>query len=254
MNRPNNFRGVISSDWSECLSPNGPFDPVAFTFPHLRKDLEHVFRNYTGNVITLQEAIRAIQGMIPSGLTLDQMDAYLDASFRAYVGVPDFIQWCLDHDLLFMINTTGSQGYFQRAINKRLIPTVPVIAGNPLIRFPEPTDGNRYALEVHEIDDKPRNTLHVMKEWGIRSEQLIVMGDSGGDGPHFVWAYQQNAYLVASMAKASLINYCTSRNINIQRFFGVMYKPGQERDLNLELQHNFMDLVSIVSEILRRAT
>jgi len=250
MDKQQNFKGIISSDWSECLSPNGPFDPLAFAFPYLQKDFERVFLTYTGNIITLQEAIRAIQEMIPSGLTQDQMDAYLDASFGTYVGVPEFLQWCLDHDILFVINTTSTQAYFQRAIHKGLVPAVPVIAGHPMTRFPGPSDGDRYSLEVLEIDDKPKNTALVMKEWGILPEQLIVIGDSGGDGPHFVWAHRQKANLIASMAKTSLVDYCRSQNVAIERFFGVIYKPGQSRELHLELQYNFMDLVPVVSEIL----
>ncbi|MGB9616555.1 MAG: hypothetical protein ACP5M0_02440 [Desulfomonilaceae bacterium] len=250
MNAQKKFKGLISSDWSECLSPNGPFDPLAFAFPDLQKDLERVFRTYTGNVITLQEAIRQIRDMLPSLPTREQMDAYLDASFSAYRGVPDFLQWCLDHDVLFMINTTSSQAYFQRAIRKGLIPAVPLIAANPLIQFPDPSDGDRYALEVLEIDDKAKNTAHVMKEWGIPAAQTIVIGDSGGDGPHFVWGSQQNAHLIASMAKPSLVNYCASHNATIHRFFGVVYKSGQSRDLQQELQYNFVDLAPIVSEIL----
>ena len=194
--------------------------------------------------------MHAIQDMIPARLTQDQMDTYLDASFSTYVGVPEFIQWCLDHDILFMINTTSSQAYFQRAINKGLIPAVPIIAAHPVTSFPSPGDGDRYSLQVLEIDDKPKNTGHVMKQWGISPRQLIVIGDSGGDGPHFVWAHQQNAHLIASMAKTSLLNYCKSRNVTIERFFGVVYKPDQPRELDLELKYNFMDLVPMVLEIL----
>jgi len=149
-----------------------------------------------------------------------------------------------------MINTTSTQAYFQRAIKKGLIPAVPLIAANPLIRFPDPSDGKRYALEVREIDDKPKNTAYAMKEWEIPPAQTIVIGDSGGDGPHFVWARQQNAHLIASMAKPSLVNYCASRNVTIHRFFGVIYEAGQSRDLHRELQYNFMDLVPVISEIL----
>ncbi len=250
MNARSKFNGLISSDWSECLSPNGPFDPYAFAFAHLKNDLERVFRSYTGNAITLQDAIRTIKEILPSELTQDQMDAYLESSFSTYIGVPEFIQWCLDHDIMFMINTTSSQGYFQRAIHKGMIPEVPIIAANPITSFPSPLDGKRYALKVIEIDDKAKNTAQVMKDWSIPSERVIVIGDSGGDGPHFVWGHEQNAHLIASMAKNSLVNYCASRNITIERFFGVVYQPGQSRDLQLELQYNFMDLVPIVSEIL----
>ena len=27
------FQAMVSTDWSECLSPNGPFDPITFNYP-----------------------------------------------------------------------------------------------------------------------------------------------------------------------------------------------------------------------------
>ena len=47
------FHGILSSDWSECLSPSGPFDFIAFNFPQLAPELNEVFRSYTGNLISL---------------------------------------------------------------------------------------------------------------------------------------------------------------------------------------------------------
>lgn len=29
------YKVMISSDWSECLAPSGPFDPIAFVCPEL---------------------------------------------------------------------------------------------------------------------------------------------------------------------------------------------------------------------------
>jgi hypothetical protein len=30
------YKGMISSDWNECLAPCGPFDPIAFAYPELK--------------------------------------------------------------------------------------------------------------------------------------------------------------------------------------------------------------------------
>jgi hypothetical protein len=29
------YKGMLSSDWSQCLSPNGPFDPLIFLYPEM---------------------------------------------------------------------------------------------------------------------------------------------------------------------------------------------------------------------------
>ena len=157
------YRGIVSSDWSECLSPNGPFDPITFNYPEVVQDLSDIFKKYTGNVISLDRAVRNIKDLVPQPLGIEQMDAYLDASFRTYTGVPELIRWCLERDIIFMINTTGTQGYFQRAIAKGLIPAVPIVAANPMIQFPRTDDLERYRFEVLEIEDKPKNTAAVMK-------------------------------------------------------------------------------------------
>jgi len=125
------FKAVFSSDWSECLSPNGPFDPIVFNYPELQEELTRIFKQYTGNVITLKKAVESIHGLLPGGLTLEQMDAYLESSFSTYTGVPELIEWCLERGILFMINTTGTQGYFQRAFAKDLLPKVSVVAAKP---------------------------------------------------------------------------------------------------------------------------
>ena len=124
------------------------------------------------------------------------MDAYLDADFATYRGVPDFIQWCRDHDILFMINTTGPQGYFQRMLARNLIPDVPFVASNPLIRFSGESEAPRYMYWVNEIEDKPKNTQSVMNSSGIGPNRVVIVGDSGGDGPHFRWGGSMGAYLI----------------------------------------------------------
>ncbi len=92
------------------------------------------------------------------------MDAYLDASFVTYKGVTDLIQWCIKNDILFMINTTGMQGYFQRAMAKGLLPQGIVVAANPMISYP----GHEMEMyEVREVEDKAKNTETVMRLYGI---------------------------------------------------------------------------------------
>jgi 2-hydroxy-3-keto-5-methylthiopentenyl-1-phosphate phosphatase len=251
MNREKqHYKAAISSDWSECLSPNGPFDPISFTYPELQSDLVRIFKDYTSNVITLKHAVGLIMKLMPEPLTLEQMDAYLNADFRTYTGVPDLIEWCLSRDILFMLNTTGSQGYFQRAIAEGLIPAIPVVAANPMISFPHPDDGSRYALEITEIDDKATNSEAMLHEMNLSPENLIVMGDSGGDGPHFKWAGASGAYRVASMAKQSLQTYCKNNGININTFFGLKYGPGESRDPEQEMKVDFMGLTGVIEDAL----
>ena len=41
----------------------------------------------------------------------------------------------LSNNILFMINTTGLMGYFQRVFAKKLLPQVPVLSANPMTRY-----------------------------------------------------------------------------------------------------------------------
>ena len=118
------------------------------------------------------------------------MDAYLDESFQTYKGVSELIEWLLSRDILFMINTTGTQGYFQRVFAKGLLPEAPIVAANPMIRFEDPRQETRYEYQVIEIEDKPKNTAAVISALEVPENRLVVMGDSGGDGPHFQWAFR----------------------------------------------------------------
>ena len=59
------------------------------------------------------------------------MDNFLDKSFSIYRGVSDLIEWASEQQILFMINTTGMQGFFQRALIKKVLPDVPIISANP---------------------------------------------------------------------------------------------------------------------------
>jgi hypothetical protein len=57
------YSSLISSDWSECLSPSGPFDVISFTYPYLEQEVKKIFSAYTGNLIPLSEANRRIEAL-----------------------------------------------------------------------------------------------------------------------------------------------------------------------------------------------
>jgi 2-hydroxy-3-keto-5-methylthiopentenyl-1-phosphate phosphatase len=243
------YNGMISSDWNECLAPCGPFDPIAFVYPDLEADLSGIFRLYTGNQISLSEATRRIDELLPKPITEKQMDEYLEASFVTYKGVTDLILWCVKNDILFMINTTGMQGYFQRAMAKDLLPQGTVIAANRMISYP----GHEMEMyEVREIEGKAKNTETVMRLYGIPPKRMILIGDSGGDGPHFEWGASVGAYLVGSMTKPSLESYCRKKEITINKEFGVNYSEGEKKDPAREMEVDFMGLVPVIKEVVGR--
>ena len=245
------YRAIISSDWNQCLAPCGPFDFIAFAFPQLEPTLADIFRQYTGNRISLGQAARQVRNLLPDPFTEEQMDAYLDQSFVTYPGVPELIQWCADNHILFMINTTGMIGYFQRIFAKKLLPPVPVLSAHPMIRFQElPSDPARI-VELYETRDKARNTGTLARCLEIPTGKIILMGDSGGDGPHFRWGAEAGAFLIGSMTKASLGSYCREHDIAINLRFGPDYSAGQVPDVPQERQVNFMDLASRIEKIAR---
>jgi len=63
------FTAIISSDWIECLAPCGPFDPIVFNYPGLKAELGAIFKQYTGNSISLAEAALRIKKLLPSPLS-----------------------------------------------------------------------------------------------------------------------------------------------------------------------------------------
>ena len=246
------YKAIVSSDWSECLSPSGPFDCLAFNHPEFANDLAAVFRQYTGNRISLGEATAKIKGLLPDPLSPAQMDAYLDASFVTYTGVPDLIQWCLDNRILFMINTTGMIGYFQRIFARGLLPPVPVLSAHPMIRYPEIKSDPAHIYELFETRDKGQNTAAVATSLDIQTPKIILMGDSGGDGPHFQWGAESGAFLIGSMTKASLDSYCREKDITINLRFGLDYSQNDRKDLQEELKIDFMGLTDMIEEILNK--
>mgnify|MGYP000862982604 FL=1 len=217
---PRSYRAILSSDWNECLAPCGPFDFIFFTHPHLREGLTAIFRQYTSNAIRLGEAVRRMREMLPGPIGPDEMDGYLDASFATYPDLAAWIEWCLSHDILFMINTTGMVGYFQRIFAKGLLPRIPALSAHPMIRYePLPSDP-AHVFELLEIQDKPKNTEAAIRSFGLKAPKIIVMGDSGGDGPHFEWGAKAGALLIGSMVKPSLQKFCEGKGIPIHVAFG----------------------------------
>ena len=243
---------MVSSDWNGCLAPCGPFDCISFAYPRLEADLAAVFRQYTGNLISLGEAAGQIQELLPGPITPDQMDAYLDESFTTYTGVPELIEWCSSNNILFMINTTGMIGYFQRIFAKSLLPPVPVISAHPMISYPQNTSGSCRVYELLETRDKSKNTGEVARSQAIPAAKIILLGDSGGDGPHFEWGAAAGAYLIGSMTKPSLDNYCRAKNIEINLRFGLDYSRRERRIPQEESQVNFMVLTTTIKEIVNR--
>jgi 2-hydroxy-3-keto-5-methylthiopentenyl-1-phosphate phosphatase len=244
------YRALVSSDWNECLAPCGPFDFISFVYPELEPRFQMIFRQYTSNAITLGEAIGRLQGLLPGPITEQQMDAYLEHSFQTYTGVPELIDWCNDHGILFMINTTGMLGYFQRIFAKGLLPQVPALSAHPMTSYASRQTDPRYIYELFETQDKAKHTEAIMRLLNIPSRKVIIMGDSGGDGPHFEWGRSVGALLVGSMTKTSLEAYCRSRDISIDVRFGVTSTAESVKDRDKELQVDFVGLITTIEEIL----
>ncbi|MBN2060341.1 MAG: hypothetical protein JW882_07980 [Deltaproteobacteria bacterium] len=244
------YRALISSDWNQCLAPSGPFDFITFTYPSLDPELEKIFKAYTSNRIPLLEAIRRIATLLPRMIKEEQMDAYLENRFETYRGVPEFIEWCGKKNILFMINTTGMQGYFQRIFNKGILPEVPAVSAHPMIKYDEERKTACQWYDLLEIQDKPANTRKVMKAFDIPPGKVILMGDSGGDGPHFEWGAKAGAFLIGSMTKSSLDKFCNRRGIKIDLYFGPRYSEVEKRNNEQESRIDFMNLISNIEAIL----
>lgn len=247
-----NYKALISADWNECLAPCGPFDFISFSYPQLATELEGIFKQYTGNFMSLGQAARRIQQLLPAPIAENQMDRYLEEAFASYKGVPELIKWCQSQNILFMINTTGMIGYFQRIFVKNLMPEVPLLSAHPMVRYPKSNTDPHHVYDLFETTDKGKHTEAAMRLFNIPANNIILMGDSGGDGPHFKWGIENNAYLIANMAKPSLKQYCNQKKILIHTQFGLSYTDGQTKDLQKEMQVDYMDLVPIIEDFLNR--
>lgn len=247
------YRAILSSDWNECLAPCGPFDGMTFSYPELRNDFADIFRAYTGNRISLGEAAGRIRNLLPVPLTAEQMDAYLDHDFAVYKGVPDLIDWCRRNSVLFMVNTTGMVGYFQRALAKKLLPPIPVLSAHPMIQFAPCKTDPGHTLELFEIEDKSKNTATIVRACGIPPENVFIMGDSGGDGPHFKWGAANRAFLIGSMTKPALEEYCLKNKIRIDHHIGPNGTAQQNPNSQPKMQTDFMELSQILSSLLKKS-
>jgi len=88
-----------------------------------------------------------------------------------------------------------------------------------------------------------------MKRYNISAHRLAVMGDSGGDGPHFKWTSSlDRAYLIGSMTKPSLESYCLKYQIAIDEYFGIRYRNGMSRDEETEMEVDFTHLIPLLTE------
>jgi 2-hydroxy-3-keto-5-methylthiopentenyl-1-phosphate phosphatase len=244
------YKAIVSSDWNECLAPCGPFDFISFNYPQFATQLETIFERYTGNSISLGEAVRQIQKWLPGPITEKQMDQYLDESFAIYSGVPELIEWCQRNNILLMINTTGMIGYFQRVFAKNLLPKVPVLSAHPMVRYPNSDTDPRHIYDLFETADKSKNTASVIRSFNIPANKIIIMGDSGGDGPHFEWGFAINAFLIGNMTKPSLKKYCAQKRIPINAQLGPTDADGEIKDLGMEMQVNFMNLAPIIEDFI----
>lgn len=243
------YKAMVSSDWNECLAPCGPFDFISFSVPEIEGELEAVLRQYTGNRTSLGQAVGRIRTLLPAPASPEQMDSYLDEAFSAYTGVANLIEWCSSRNILFMINTTGTIGYFQRIFARGLLPRVPVIAAHPMVRFDPGRSDPRCIFDIFETGDKAKASKAVMDSLDIPADKVMLIGDSGGDGPHFEWGWKSGVHLIASMTKVTLEEYCRRKNIRLDLKFGLDYTKGAPRDVAKEMQVNFMDLTAVIEEM-----
>jgi hypothetical protein len=121
-----------------------------------------------------------------------------------------------------------------------------------MIRYPELKSDPTHVYELIETRDKGQNTAAVANSLGIQAAKIILMGDSGGDGPHFQWGAESGAFLIGSMTKASLDSYCREKGIVINLRFGLDYSQNDRKGLQEELRIDFRGLRSKIEKIICR--
>ena len=123
-----------------------------------------------------------------------------------------------------------------------------MISAHPMVTYPQKT-GAFGVYELLETHDKSKHTDAVARSQAIPAGKIILLGDSGGDGPHFEWGAANGAFLIGSMTKPSLDNYCRTKNIEINLRFGLDYTRCEALSLEKEMQIDFMDLTDTIGEI-----
>jgi len=244
------YRAIISSDWNECLAPCGPFDYIGYSHPELVPALNEIFRQYTGNQISLEHAVQRVNALLPEPVSLGQMDAYLDSAFRTYKGVANLLEWCCSRQNFFMLTTTGAMGYFQRVFAKNLLPRLPAISAYPEPQFSREKTDPGIVFNLFQTTDKGRHTEVAARKLGVPMDRIVLIGDSGGDGPHFKWGAEKGVFLIASMQKPSLQRYCEKEGIQPDCHFGRSYAEGEPLDRAAEMTHDFMDLAPVIEKAL----
>jgi hypothetical protein len=121
-----------------------------------------------------------------------------------------------------------------------------------MVRYPKNRSDPPHIYDLFETEDKANNTAAVIRSFGISSDRVILMGDSGGDGPHFEWGSKTGAFLIGSMIKLSLDEYCSKKNIKIDLRFGIDRTKDDKRNVREEMQVNFMDLATTIEDIINR--
>lgn len=178
------------------------------------------------------------------------MDLYLEARFEIYKGVRRLIQWCHNHQILFMINTTGFMGYFQRMLAMSLLPPITALSAQSMLRYSKGSYDPERIVELIEIEDKATNTAAIAQMYQISSEKIVIIGDSGGDGPHFEWGAGVGATLVGSMTKTSLRAYCQGKGVLIDHLFGYTYSEGEKVSVEKECCVDFLKLSEIIAQVM----
>jgi hypothetical protein len=121
-----------------------------------------------------------------------------------------------------------------------------------MLRYPSLKSDPPAIYELLEIQDKGKNSAAAARSQGIAADKIIIIGDSGGDGPHFEWGTQTGAFLIGSMIKPSLDSYCRKNRIAINLRVGLDFNNGTKKDPQNELQVNFMDLARMIAETVNR--
>ena len=119
----------------------------------------------------------------------------------------------------------------------------------PEPHYPKAASDPEQTYPLFETTGKAKHTQDVAHRMGVPLNRIIIMGDSGGDGPHFKWGAESGAFLIASMAKLSLQQYCQKEGIQPDCFFGRTYSEGEIIDHASEMDYDFMDLSALIENI-----